>query len=179
MKHCWRTNESQTNLLTPTLVLFGIMCIADIIKQMGRTDNPITYCFWGLLLCSLVLLFPALAAVLSSRQYKIDANGMTLRYPFGIIRFYGWDEFKEIALCKVHYASASNKHILAIRCALVDEKQGPKHAVVAKERWSKIEYEVLHFGKIITIYYTEDRYAEFKSVCPVPVKDYRHLDDRS
>ena len=179
MKHCWRTDENQTNLLTPTFVLFSIMCIADIFKRMGQTDNPIAYCLLGLTFCSLVLLFPALAAMLSSRQYKVDANGMTVRYPFGIIRRYRWDDFKEIALCKVHYASASNKHFLAIRCALVDEKQGPKHAVVAKERWSKIEYEILHFGKIITIYYTEDRYAEFTAVCPVPINDYQHLEDRS
>lgn len=104
---------------------------------------------------------------------------MTLYYPFGIIRYHSWDDFKEIALCKVHYASASNKHVLAIRCALVDEKHGPRHAVVAKERWTKIEYEVLYFGKIITIYYTDDRYAEFVSVCPVSVNDYQHLEDRS
>lgn len=88
MKHCWRTDENQTNLLTPTFVLFSIMCIADIFKRMGQTDNPIAYCLLGLTFCSLVLLFPALAAMLSSRQYKVDANGMTVRYPFGIIRRY-------------------------------------------------------------------------------------------
>lgn len=179
MKYCWRVNEDQIDLLPPMFVLFVLLCVSNGLREMMVSSDPVRYLGVAFVLLIIVLPLPGLASILSVRKYEISRDGLTLRYPFGISKHYRWEEFGEVALCKVHYAAASNKHILAIRCAVGDEKRGPKKATVAKGNWSTIEYEAFHFGKIITIYYTDERYEEFQEKCPLEIGDYRYLSDHS
>lgn len=127
------------------------------------------YLFLGFLLFS---------QVIHMRKYKVDETGVTIRYLMGITKFYSWESFSEIALCKVHYRTKGPVHYeLAIRCVVGPEKYGPKHATVANEWWSRPEYEVLHFKKIITIYYTEERFRHIQSMYPGSIADYCYLED--
>lgn len=177
MKYCWKTNPEQQSLLPPMVVLCAVLCISDIIGDTLNSGVSIWYTIIAIGITSVVLLFPALVAILSLRKYEIHTKGLTIYYPFGVQRNYSWSDFQEISLCKVHFASAAKRHIIAIRCSVLKEKKGPKQAVVARGRWATIEYEVIHWGKIITIYYTDERYNEFMSVCPFTITDYQHLED--
>lgn len=179
MKYCWSTQEKLNN---PTAGMTGILialCVVDISQNMWNYSNPLKYLVTMVLLASPMLWHTVTISILTLRKYRIDSDGLTLQYPFGILKHYKWEEFSEIALCKVHYASKVVSYKLAIRCVVGEEKRGPKRAVVAKEWWSRIDYEAWHFGKIITIYHTDERYEEFLSLCPFPIGDYRYLEDRS
>ena len=135
-------------------------------------------------LISLFFLWPffftlILASIVTARKYEIDENGMTISYPFGIKQRHSWLQFHEIAICKIHYASATTAHTVSIRCTLAEEKRGPSIAVVAREKWTRLHYHIFHFKTVIPIYYTEDRIKEFHHFCPLPITDYRYLEDRS
>lgn len=177
MRYCWGNDDGSTNVIAPCVLVLGALCISSIIKDASTTT------FSALQLSKMIAAFvvlyvlPMFAAYISARKYQISTDGLTIFYPFGIEHHYDWNEFYEIALCKIHYAPGSSKHILGIRCAVVSEQSVPKNAILAREWWSSMGYEFVHFKKLITIYYTDERFAEFEKHCPTTIKDYRHLKD--
>ena len=179
MRYCWSHSDNNRSLLVPSCIFVSFGCIWELLhlfrlRYFSTAPAGIIFLvclFFSLLVCSLVTAFVV------SRRYQVAPFGITIYYPLGIKTHFRWDQFSEIALCKIHYASASNKHILAIRCVIGTEKHGPKQAVAAKEKWSTPEYEIIHHRQIISIYFTPDRIAEFHRFCPLPLADYRHLKD--
>ena len=180
MKYCWSYSDNQISLLSPSITLFSAMCISSFIREIyiGRypAQTSMLLFLFVFLPCNAVFL---LIAMVGARKYKIDEKGMTISYPFAIKLHYKWQQFHEVAICKIHYAGGTNAHIVSIRCTLSEEKRGPKKAEIARENWTFPHYHILHFKTVIPIYYTEDRIKEFHHFCPLPITDYRYLKDRS
>lgn len=168
MKPCWSHSDTQGPTIGPGILLVSTLGLGFAIGQ-GFTPE--------LVILLVVLPLLVLLAIVSSRRYSVSAQGLTVRYLFGLKKHYNWDSFTEISLCKVHYASGSTAHTLAIRCVVGKEDSGPHNAICAREDWSTQLYEVQHFRKIITIYHTPARLAEWEACCPRPIRDYRHLPD--
>lgn len=179
MKYCWSYVDDQVGLASPALGVFCVLCTASILREAMQSVAPLKYLLIAGAVFLPILTISFVVSFVCARRYQIDSNGMTIIYPFGITSRYSWEDFSEVALCKVHYASASNAHIVAIRCVVGEEKRGPRTASVAKETWSRPEYEILHFRRIISIYKTDARISEFHRLCPHPLKDYRNLPDPS
>lgn len=162
----------------PGVLLIGVLCVSNIIQEGSASRHSIHSVV--LLLTGFITLytFPLFFSFIGSRKYKVSSDGIIVKYPFGINKLYSWDDFSEISLCKIHYASGSTKHILAIRCAIGYETCVPKNTTTARAQWSTMTYEVMHYQKLISIYYSPERYAEFEELCPYPIKDYRSLRDK-
>ena len=178
MKYCWNTND-EIGIGAPSATVFSVFLFSNFIKEACLSASPMEYIIKMGLLAVPIVFFLLRTAFVCARRYELCETGITVFYPLGIHKFYFWQEFTEIAICKIHYASATTEHRVAIRCVIGEEKRGPKKAVVGKEWWSTMEYEVIHFERIISIYKTDDRIAEFHKLCPHPIKDYRYLEDRA
>lgn len=178
MKRCWYMSEDDPNLIAAPAIAVMVFSVFSEIGHIASSANPLRRIALDLVIAAIPFTYFILASLASARRYSLSEAGLIIAYPFGIKKVYFWKDFSEIALCKVHYASASAAHKLAIRCVVGKEKKGPKHAIVGKERWSTMEYELVHFGKVITIYYSEERYNEFQTVCPIRIADYQYLEDR-
>ena len=172
MKYCWSIHNRQSPLMPACVILLALMSIPEILGQNSdelRLKMSVLFLalFWG----------PAFWAFISARQYKIESDGMTVKYPFGYIRKYRWSAFSEIALCKIHYSARGTNPTLAIRCVIGKESFGPANASASNEWWSTAGYEVIHFRRVISVYCTAERYTEFLKCCPHPIEDYRYLRD--
>ena len=172
MKYCWSYSNNKSN--SEIQVGIGLLCVCLFLCFCNpKFWNPITISV-GLL----VIPIPAMAVSVSSRKYCIDENGLILSYPFGRVKVFCWSDISEVGICKVHYAARSDAHKVAIRCAIGIEEEGPSHAKTARESWQSLAYEVIHHKSVVSIYYTDERLAEFEKVCPVPIKDYTYLKER-
>ena len=177
MRHCWSHSNDTGNLIMPGVILTGVLCVPNIIRvgsaSMHSIHDVIVF-FTGFIM---LFAFPLFFSCIASRKYKVSTDGIIVKYPFGIYKLYSWGSISEISLCKIHYASGSTKHILAIRCAIGCETCVPKNTTTARAQWSTMTYEVIHYQNLISIYYSPERYAEFEEYCPYPIKDYRSLSD--
>lgn len=182
MRYCWSHADNKRSLLVPAWIFVSLGCICclfSLFRLRYFLIAPASHVILVYLILFSLLVYSLFTAFVVSRRYHVTPSGITIYYPLRIKKHFYWDQFSEIALCKIHYASASNKHILAIRCVIGTEKRGPRQAVVAKEKWTTPEYEIIHHRQIISIFFTPDRIAEFHRFCPHPLADYRHLEDRS
>lgn len=108
-----------------------------------------------------------------SRKYAITQTGLVLKYPFNFTVTHPWCELSEIGICKVHYTTRGPvEYLTAIRCVIGEEKNGPRKG---HGWWADSFYSVIHFRKVITIIYSEDRLEAFNTVCPLEIIDYRGL----
>lgn len=109
------------------------------------------------------------------RKYTVTNEGLILHYPLRFTVTHTWDKLSEIGICNVHYASRGRipvPHLVAIRCVVGEEKKGPRHG---HGWWASCVYSAMHFRKIITILYTEEKLEEFKRECPLEIIDYRGI----
>jgi hypothetical protein len=107
------------------------------------------------------------------RRYSVTESGLVLEYPFRYTVIHPWETLSEIGICNVHYtARGPVEHLTAIRCVVGEEKKGPRHGY---DCWAESWYSALHFRKVITILFTEERLEEFEKVCPVKIQDYRNV----
>ncbi len=173
MRYCWSYNDHSPPWISLCWFVIGSAFSGGILYlSYYRSLTP--------LICLILLpltVISFLIAFITARRYQLNPNGVLVQYPFRIKHYIYWEQFAEISLCKIHYASASNSHILAIRCVIGTEKCSPRQATVARGRWSTPEYEVFHCRHILSVYYTTDRIAEFHRFCPHHLSDYRHLKD--
>lgn len=116
--------------------------------------------------------------VIDQREYSVSSYGLTISY-LGIIRHhYEWEEFSEIAICKLRYSKKFRwMHLVGIRFVVGPEINGPQYAKQADEPWSTDTYEFRHWRTIITIEFSEERLEELRQICPKEIADYRHLQD--
>lgn len=162
----------------PGVLLIGVLCASSIIREgsASRCSIHSVIVLWAGFI--MLYAFPLFFSFIASRKYSVSSDGIIVKYPLGINKLYSWDSFSEISLCKIHYASGSTKHILAIRCAIGCATCVPKNATTARAQWSTMTYEVMNYKKLISIYYSPERYAEFEELCPYPIKDYKSLKDK-
>ena len=178
MKKCWSyLNNDDSKITSAGTVLLGFLCVWSIIQEAAHTKNPGCFVIISITLFATLYTFPALLAFVSQRKYRLEARGITFYYPFGLEVCHDWSDFSEISICKIHYAGRTTKHHVAIRCVVGKEEFGPSCAMMSKSWWSTELYEVIHFRKIYSIYYTEERYLEFVEYCPITIIDYRYLKD--
>lgn len=171
MKYCWSNGKTLGGRIGPVVIISMVILVPKFIWEMHTSGYlPLVH-----LSIMLVACYGLFASWVSERKYEITSEGVYIKFPLKAKQFHPWSEFSEIALCKVHFAPQRDVHTVAIRCVIGREKAGPKHARVANEKWAFVSYEYRNYKQIISIYYTEERYEEFQALCPLPIKDYRHL----
>lgn len=184
MKYCWY--EPRSKVLNGIIFLLKLMVLIDFtIASVGYFCQKFTLSLtleellFSIFLTSVdVCLLGAffLIIIFEERTYQFDANGLTIGYPLGIRKSYSWDIITGIGICKVRYnRRGSVHHKTAIRFVIGEEKNGPEQARYWNEPWSKYSYEIMHFGKLITVEFSEERLNQLAAVCPVKITDYRHL----
>lgn len=175
MKYCW--HEQKNRLFT----IFGLVLTLAIFVYVFfyiLSNWPPILGIPLLLLATYYYLLFLLCVFVEERKYQVSAEGIQISYPFRITHKYSWDDFSEIALCKVRYNSKyPQMHSVAIRCVVGKEKRGPQDAKQANEKWSTELYEVKHWKSVVTIEFSDQRFKEFFSLCPCIISDYRHLED--
>ena len=165
MEYCWKRSDESG--MAPIYITSSVIFI--LISMMGDFHPAMRLLFVPVVLWNLHL------ATISARKYSVSPEGMTISRPFGRKRMIPWNEFSEVALCKIHYTNVG--HVLAIRCVIGREADGPSQALWAKERWQTVGYEALHHKKVISIYFTQARYDAISNVCPLRIRDFRYLRD--
>lgn len=172
MKNC--LNPKLKPLFNNTLYLVCLIFIWSVlalfIYAIKHGITPLLACLY-FVICVLV----SFETYVITRQYAVSKQGLTIRYAFGRTREYRWDEFEQVALCKVHFNRRSGVHRVVIRCTKLLEAQGPRNTEIANEKWSSELYEVRNWQDVISIEYTEERYQEFAAVYPYLIEDYRFL----
>lgn len=171
MKHCWSDGKTMGGRIGPVVIISIVILGPKFIRELHASGYypPI------LLFLIFAVYYGLFTSWVSERKYEISPEGIYIKFPFKAKQLHRWSEFSEIALCKVHYAQQSDFHRAAIRCVIGREEGGPKRARKANEKWAFASYEYRKYKQIISIYYTEERYEEFRALCPLPIKDYRHL----
>lgn len=182
MKYCWDDNRNKTG--NRIKVFFSLLLIG--IAMVKTVENLfLLHSLWSLShilsigLACVVTYFCVmflLIIVAHERRYEITSQGLTLCYPFGIRRNFAWQDISDISVCKVHFIKRGPiRSKIAIRFAIGPEIAGPQQAQQADERWSEEIYEIMHWEKIITIEFSEERLREVTAVSSIEVSDYRHL----
>lgn len=149
----------------------------DGVVSLVKTQRLIEGIVWlGMMAFALSFCCLMLMAYLEvCRKYSVTKEGFVLHYPFHFTVVHSWDELGEIGICKVHYPNRGRPplpYTIAIRCVVGEEKKGPRNGY---GWWASSFYSAVHFRKIITIVYTEDRLEEFKKACPLKIIDYRGI----
>lgn len=186
MKYCWNDNRNKViNALTNILALLvaSVTTLHFIYHVYLQLTSWTWSCLPSVAISCVILYFCGrflLIIAAHERKYRVDEQGLTIGYPFGIRKFYAWSDIGSMAICKVHYIKKGPiRYKTAIRFVIGLEKVGPEQAKSADERWSEEMYEIKHWEKIITIEFSEDRLNEITSVSEIRISDYRHLPDPS
>jgi hypothetical protein len=174
MEYCRNIKERRQSVI---LVAPYLLCVLYYIALIQLTPFQTKI---GKILFSLCFLFfvylSFISIIRTFVRFCFTPEGLAIQYPLGKIRIYPWEEFREAAICKVHFAPKDHsKHIVVFRFAVGDEKTGPFNATFANEFYSDDLYEVIHWKKIHIVEYSEERYESLKAVCTVQINDYRHL----
>ena len=169
MDYCWARSEQEGSRLAALSLSFSFMLMIGIFMKIIRQELPLA----GFLMACLPAAFRF--AVVSSRKYSVGREGLTIRYLLGMTKVYSWDCFTDVGLCRVHPGAGANTSTLAIRCVIGGEQFGPRQATSAREDWARRFYEIWHYKKIISIYHTPERMADFQRYCPFPILDYSNL----
>lgn len=174
MEYCRNIKDRK---LTWIMIAIYILCVFYYIALVHSAQFQTKI---GKILFSLgVLIFVYLGFISLVQTYIkfcFTSEGLAIQYPFGKIHIHPWEEFREAAICKVHFATKDHsKYMVAFRFAIGDEKHGPFNATFANEFYSDDLYEAIHWNKVFIVEYSEERYEALTSVCTVPINDYRHL----
>lgn len=176
MQYCYnfsryREQEWQALGLTVIFLYMFLECAYSLFRIRNLLQGIV--CVGGMAFSFGFSLIMLMAYLEIYRKYSISQEGITLSYPFSITVTHTWRELSEIGICKVHYTTRGPvEYLTAIRCVIGEEKNGPKNG---HGLWADSYYSIIHFRKIITIIYSEERLAEFKQVCPFEIIDYRGI----
>ncbi len=121
-----------------------------------------------------VLYFAVINLMVRSRKFAFSEKGMTV-YGIGSgSRFYQWQSFRDIGICKVHYTSRlPYEYDIVLRFSLRDERRGPQSGVWGF--WTTELYELIHFKTIIRLSFTQERLDRLRIVCPTDISDHRSI----
>ena len=169
MGYCWARSKAEGKLLSMISLIMLMFVFFGTISGVFRRN-------WAYAIVPGLCFLPAFRFwFVASRKYRIRDDGLTVSYPFGITKFYPWDQFTDVGLCWVHPSAGANTSSLAIRCVIGGEQFGPRQASSAREDWAARFYEIRHCKKIVSVYHTPDRMADFQKNCPFPIIDYTGL----
>lgn len=171
MKYCLDINRNLKfrKLEIVSLLVLELVALIPLMEDVHGWGHLFTISYLGICFLTWV------DAYVLSRKYCVDPTGITIRYPFGYTMKYEWDQFVQVAICRIHMKTRSRKEKLAIRFTTCTESNGPHNAKYANEKWSSELYEVLHWKRVFSVEYSEERYKELVQNCPNEIFDYRHL----
>ena len=157
-------------LLGGMFALFAVLLIRDVLRT-HVFDALEVYCATVLLLmCLLFLYFSFFHAGIELRDYRADANGVTVRYFKKVESFYPWSHLRHACVADLQYKNAVTE--LVIRLSFMDEKHGPNNPKLYfpfdTETWRQ---PLFYPPRILLIHYTEKRMAEIRALCGRAVED--------
>lgn len=180
MQCCWKKKNRYLMIaLAVGLWLLAAAFLASLLIERIVSYDGSLFIYAPLSLLGYYGLFRlAFMVVIDQREFCFSEQGLTISY-FGLWKTqYSWDDFSEIAICKLRYSQRFRWiHKVGIRFAVGYEPNGPQFAKEADEPWSTDAYEFRHWRTIITIEFSEERLAELRRFCPREVRDYRNLKD--
>lgn len=156
-------------------VLLQILAVLGFIEDADAIVMCALLFTTGLVLC----FFGVFAYIIQSREYAVDAIGITVCYCKFYKVKYLWANIQNISICDVNHA-AKNWDVfdVVIRIALVEEKHGPFSkkqplTLSGHERWRSFGYSLLHFEQIIILDYSEERYNNIQMLSGKTIYDFR------
>lgn len=133
------------------------------------STNP----FYGPIICiwSLLVLSFGLLLIWQLRKFSLSAEGISVAYFKSQVKFFRWDSITEIGICNVHFSTRGGAETV-FRFVIGSEFRGPSHGY---GNWATQSYSIRYQYRIIIIDYSDALRQELETVCPIPIRDYRHL----
>lgn len=175
MELCLNSRKNRIEICACSLWGFCVGLFLIVLAVFGLFQHTIDILLCiscGMLLfigCSVCGLFLFLFIV-SSREYLVDANGLTIRYFKRHKVKYPWKDIGTIIVCDVNHAPKDPDNFdLVIRISIGIERNGPfcanKPMVLSRhEHWRQSEYGIMHFRNVILIEYSESRLAKIQEM---------------
>ena len=176
MESCYYSKKAQFENILSCLIgcglgvlLIGLSCVTLIIDYSIDLWIP---CALMLFLGAGIIGFFLFCYAVNSKEWIVDAEGITLRYLKRKTVCYTWDSVVSILVCDVHHASKdSSNHDVVIRLSFREEKNGPFSnrcpiTISGYHRWRTFEYHLLHFHDVIFLEYSplrEKQIAEYSA----------------
>ena len=149
-----------------SLVILAFFCLFQYTIDISLCISCILLLLIGCSICGLFLFI----FIVSSREYLVDMNGITIRYFKRHNVKHSWKDIGTIIVCDVNHASKNPDNFdLVIRLSVGIEKGGPsrsnKSMVLSRnDHWRRSEYGIIHFQKVILIEYSESRLAQIQEM---------------
>lgn len=175
MELCLNSRKNRIEIFVCSLLGFCVglfLVVLAFFCLFRHTIDTLLYISCGMLLfigCSVCGLFFFLFIV-SSREYFVDPNGITIRYFKRYKVKYSWKDIGTVIVCDVNHAPKNPDNFdLVIRISIGIEKNGPSHSnepmVLSRhDLWRRSEYGIIHFRKVILIEYSESRLAQIQEM---------------
>ena len=167
MKYC-RSKDTRCDCM----LLFGSTLFVLIMMLWTRPASESSgIAVWSFIFFAMLgyeLLF-TLYALWQHRKYVLSQMGISVAYFQKWTKRIPWSSVSDIGICNLHYNTKRGWETV-IRIAVGPEFEGPSHGAGA---WNKENYSIKYQYRIIIIDYSEAKLEEFKSVCPLPIRDYR------
>lgn len=166
---------SARNRWEAILGFVGIQIIGICLSGCGiwiaiREHDAIGVCILLFLIGFFVCGFGIFLYAIDSRRYRLDEDGITIDYLKKFTVKYPWSIVSHICVCDVNHAMKTDDRFdIVIRIAIGSERKGPFSEGYLSwsnkyEPWRKMEYNAIHYRKIILIEYTETRLKEITQV---------------
>ena len=125
-----------------------MMAVAAMFVWVIATEALGSFAVMLLVLFSLfwlaMLYFAVINLIVCSRKFAVNEKGMTICGIGSRSRFYPWQSFRDIGICKVHYTSRlPYEYDIVLRFSLRDARRGPQSG--AWGFWTTELYELIHF----------------------------------
>ena len=155
-----------------------MMAVAAMFVWVIATEALDCFAVMLLVLFSLfwlaMLYFAVINLMVRSRKVAFSEKGMMVYGIGSRSRFYQWQSFRDIGICKVHYTSRlPYEYDIVLRFSLRDERRGPRSGAFGF--WTTELYELIHFRSIIRLTFTQERLELLRAVCPAEISDHRSI----
>ena len=111
-----------------------------------------------------------LFVIFLNRKYAVSDRGIAVQYANRYTIFYPWEKIQLVCLGITHRSGTGTTQDTVIWCTTKLTGYLPPTKVHRHTSW---EYDYLHYRSIITIEFTEERYAQFASYYQQNITDYR------
>ena len=148
------------------LVILAFFCLFRYTIDMLLCISCILLFLMGCSVCGLFLFI----FIVSTREYLVDPNGITIRYFRRHKVKYLWKDIGTIIVCDVNHAPKNPDNFdLVIRISIGIEKNGPpcrnEPTILSRhDLWRCSEYGLIHFRNVILIEYSESRLAQIQEM---------------
>jgi len=167
MKRCTRNTLSNTLLPIFCLLVGSVGIALSVYACIGVSFFPILLLLLIPFAAGLCLIALSLFSfLLMTREYAVDAHGITLRYLGRFTVVYPWERVNSIVLCDLGDNLHAALFPVVIRIAACREACGPfarpraYHLVGGMDKWRTDLYHFRRYRSIITIDFNEDALRE-------------------